>query len=392
MVNVSKLQGRAMNQNSWFGLLLAFSAGLLFVASPSSHAAEKESKFHLVYLVSTDKLEVGNKVFVEPLFFTNGKRLVFAYNYCRQYFGKKYKLKDDFVYSPKEEKLASGQIADDLTPIHRYCEGQDVTFNVKGYVVRDSAGVRLGLDAVGFAYNQPYERLLYQQLLSLPRGAATIRAVDGAALITSETAVTGGQQYFFLMASNPALLDRIAPARTVSKEKAARFRQRVRRYTQARTTGNVRPSGMDICEIKSITTPPGQRPFMPPRKGPYRLSRAQILASLFGDLDDDNLTDLVVSIFEEYPRKKAAVDAETTEIRFFYGNGNERCLVWDQGVAYKLDPTSLPLGLIKVGNCRYLISSFDRTIKTLDLINLSDKAQGCKNLIVYKHWGLFDAG
>ena len=98
---------------------------------PGINEAKTNTKgtFHLVYLVSAEKLEVGAKVFVEPLFFTNGERIVFAYNYCRQYFAKKYNIKKQYVSFPVEEKLDQKLIADSLKPIHHYCEGDNVSFN-----------------------------------------------------------------------------------------------------------------------------------------------------------------------------------------------------------------------------------------------------------------------
>lgn len=355
----------------------------LFACTTATDAGTNDPKFHLVYLVSTDKVEPGAKAFVEPLFFTDGNRLLFAYHYCRQYYLTKYNIKHPLYGIPKAEMLSPEEIADDLSAIHEYCENKNATIEVKNYLVRDGSGIRLNLDAVRFVPKKEF-----RPPDALPdRGSATILAVEGTPLIDPQTTIKGGQQYFFLMTSNPALLDRIAPAQEVNKQKARHLRERVRRYTQARTTGTDQPATMDICEIKSITTPPGQRPFIPPRKGPYSLTRAQTLASLFGDLDGDNLTDLVVSIFEEYPRdrKKFRFDARTTEIRFFYGNGKEQCLVWDDHVAALFHHLYLPLGLIEVGNCRYLISPMMASANRLDLINLSDTTKGCKNLITYKY-------
>ncbi len=366
--------------------IFALLVGLCACTSPTD-ANAKDAKFYLVYLVSTDKVEPGAKAFVEPLFFTDGKRLVFAYNYCRHYYIKKHggsaRLKRLFQVS-KDQQLDDDQIADDLTRIHQYCDVKSTTIELRKYVVRDATDISLTLDAARFTVKEGFGPP------GLPeKGTATILTVEGAPLVVPETTVKGGQQYFFLMTSNSALLDRIAPMQKVSSQEAARLRERVRRYTQARTTGIDRPSTMDICEIKPINppTPPGQVPWRKPRKGPYQLSRADVVASLFGDLDGDNLQDLVVSIFEVYPtdRKRSASDAMTTEIRFFYGDGNERCLVWDDGLAYELYPTFLPLGVVELGSCRYLISSFDGTSKSLDLISLSDKDPRCKNGIVYKY-------
>lgn len=384
-----------MCNNSMALKILLLTIGLLFSASgnaqeqaANTNTKDTSGKFHLIYLVSTDKLEPGAKAFVEPLFFTDGKRLVFAFNYCRHYYLKNHKAGERLkrlYHVSKEQQLNPNQIADDLTPIHQYCENKSSTIQLRDYVVRDTTGITLRLDAA---------RYIVEERSSGPpglpdKGSAKILAVEGAPLISPETTVKGGQQYFFLMTSNRALLDQIAPINKVSRKEAENLRARVSRYTQARTTGVNRPAGIDVCEIKAINppTPPGRAPFMLPRKGPYQLSRAQILASLFGDLDGDGLTDLVVSIFEEYPRdrKKFAFDAMTTEIRFFYGDGKEQCLVWDYGVAYKLNPTSLPLGMIELGSCRYLVSSFDASSKSLDLISLSAKDPNCKNDIAYKY-------
>ena len=92
-----------------FVTILATTATFLIAAEPKE---KSDGKFHLVYLVSTDKVEVGAKAYVEPLFFTDGKRLVFAYDYCRQQYlrdhnesEKKYGYsKNSLLYKNKLEK------------------------------------------------------------------------------------------------------------------------------------------------------------------------------------------------------------------------------------------------------------------------------------------------
>ncbi len=70
--------------------LVALLVCLAGVCATQSLAAEpaKTEKFDLVFLVGVDEAELrpGIKVFVEPMFFTDGKELMFVYDYCRRDF------------------------------------------------------------------------------------------------------------------------------------------------------------------------------------------------------------------------------------------------------------------------------------------------------------------
>lgn len=91
-----------------FVAVLATAVTFLHAATPKDKA---EGKFYLVYLVSAMDLKPGSKVFVDPVFFTDGKQIKSFHEYCRSYLKAPEQRKGVWRMEPNPQ-----QIADDLTP------------------------------------------------------------------------------------------------------------------------------------------------------------------------------------------------------------------------------------------------------------------------------------
>lgn len=346
----------------------------------STRAAE--GKFHLVYLVSVGKLETGADVLVEPQFFTDGKKLVFAYDYCRQYHERNGRPVNTFFKRRDIETLLPERIGDNLGPIHQYCDNQDVSIDLKGYVARDSAGTQLSLDVVKFTK--------HPRGLELPdHGIASIDSVDRSAQSVSGVKLLSQPQYFFLMAASKSLLDRIMPIRTVADHDKTRLMGRWGQYREDRLTGkSIVPHAGECSRLYPSTYNDrlDQRHMM--RHGSYSTtSRPPLLNLIYAGIDVDDKPDLLIRMLETYGvvTGKHTSTFSVAVVRVFYGNGEEQCVLRSDGDPVSGGRAYGPLYLIQLGACRYLGTSLQTDASTVDFFSLPTESSVCKNRHAVKY-------
>lgn len=351
---------------------------VFFLFQPLYADAAQEEKFHLVYLVSTNKAEISAPAFVEPLFFTDGRKLIFAYDYCRQYYNRTHnELKPTFRYKGSEV-LAAELIGDDLRPIHRYCANQALTIDVSQYSVRSPLGTRLYLEELSFeSYpNSPY---IYPPIMP-DRGITKIRNVEGLNPEMPNVVLGREQQYYFLMSSNRVLLDRIAPLPKVSDSERSRLNERWEQYRKDRMAGRVTSPPAEQCLNYSPKTK-AEADFMREYAGYPADKEPQSLFKSIDDVDSDGKADLLVSMLETISvKKKYASTLQRTALRVFYGNGQEACIL-HTGIG---SPSTLQF-VAHIGSCTYVGVSLDDSNRSLDLLALQGRSVECGSRSVRKY-------
>ncbi len=341
-----------------FATIIAAAAAFLHAAAPKDKG---EGKFHLVYLVSTDKVEVGAKAYVEPLFFTDGKRLVFAYDYCRQYYQRLQK-KPETAYPGilirKEDLIYPRQIASDLKVFHTYCDGKDLHVDFSAHMVRDNSGLRLNLSKATFELHKATDDnpdLGGRPPVFPERGTTMIQAVEGAPVFKPDVTIENGQQYFFLASDSATILDRIAPVVRVGNNDQRSIKAQLQNYAHSRTSAVDSNEKFKEC---SFGYPFNHKGFLQ-GQGPVKLERVSLLAATIADLDRDGRPDAVVSLRADglFERTGGRVQGSTTEIRLVFGNNRSKCYAWSPGVPEKSFPTLLPLAFIWINGNGYLITT-----------------------------------
>lgn len=189
-------------------------------------AAEPAKKLHLMYLVTTkaDDLKPGSVVAVESAFFTDGERIVFAYDYCRAYraFINGVLEENQPLLALKKQKKLAG----DLPSLELWCRRHDPKlepswsirdegnepFNaeVNSMVGMDNEGAKIRLSSLEFVNYHKAGRGILTQIVPPKNGSAI---------------PPGRRQYrFFLMSSNLQALKTILPVwRVKNKQSQALF-------------------------------------------------------------------------------------------------------------------------------------------------------------------------
>lgn len=369
-----------MHYKNPISLLLSILASFGFLSAPA-HAAAEEGKFHLVYLVSAEKVEVGATAYVEPLFFTDGNKIVFAYGYCRQYHKRSGKPATPF-FGDQDEILLPGQIGDDLTPIHQYCDGQgQVTIDAKNYAVRSNAGTELKLNRVEFT-RHPLGPFLPK------RGTTNVVSVQGPMPHAPEFKLAGVSQYFFLMTADKALLDRIAPMRTISEGDKARLNQRWERYRMDRFAGNPTTPPATGCTKYWATSNSERidRDRLIRDGGSSVSAQPKNLNLIYDDLDRDGKLDLFAVVQESIRKTGMVVPiSDQVVILIFYGSGKEQCVLRNHGDSMSRHTADGPVYLLHTAACSYAGMSLSTQSESVDLFSLPAESSHCKNRRVIKY-------
>ena len=140
----------------------------LFVTSVACEAkTNAKGKFHLVYLVSAEKLEVGAKVFVEPLFVTDGNSIQSMLGIC--------------VDSRRNHKRNTKISNIDKKIITRYCANKTFSFEAKNYHIFDNLQNSIKLGDIEFRPTRYSEGLRGSQDFIEPNiiliGKSTIKKI-----------------------------------------------------------------------------------------------------------------------------------------------------------------------------------------------------------------------
>ena len=159
-----------------------------------------KGKFHLIYLVSAEKLEVGAKVFVEPLFATDGKSIQSMRGVC--------------IDSRRKHKRNNRISSVDRKVIARYCANKTFSFEAKNYHIFDNLQNSIRLDAIEFRPTRYSEGLRGSQDFIEPNiiliGKSVVKKVVRKNSIVQLSATSKGRlNHFFLMSRNKNILNGI---------------------------------------------------------------------------------------------------------------------------------------------------------------------------------------
>ncbi len=168
--------------------LIAAAAAFLHAATPKESG---EGKFHLVYLVAAVDLKPGAKVTVDPVFFTDGSRVVNFHDFCRD----------------KIEPLKPSQITDDLAFIKNYCGNKTFTIDLKGLRALNNHGQQVTLNSVEF---KVHDTAPGNQKVMM--GQSSVSGFkSGSTTPPQWLRNDGAPEYFFLLSKDRQVLEKLVP-------------------------------------------------------------------------------------------------------------------------------------------------------------------------------------
>ncbi len=318
-------------------------ARLLFIAVAAVYVApavpeNAPRKFHLVYLVSAVDLVPGAKAFVDPIFFTDGEKIVGFHEYCKT----------------RTPVLRLDQISGDQEIIRKYCRQEHFQFDPVGYHTLNNHGLSVQLTPIRFTRSLRGETVMMGHSTVGSAGQSTI---EFPSLLRNDSA----PEYFLLMSRDRSVLARIIPVATTNRTEVTSLLTKARSYAEkarGRTSG-----------------------------GPeYRLLHEEFMTSgnatlanpIFADLDKDGRLDLVVGLHAVYvPKiKSSAPNMNWLAVAYIYGRSQQ--LLGHQveidpagpyerlrmsGSAYQRliengYPAMTPLVALYIGNCIYVLRHF----------------------------------
>lgn len=304
--------------------------------SPSAAEKSTDGKYYLIWRVTAPKVEVGAEVEVEPAFFTNGEKIVFAWDYCRAHFPKQnYPVGD-----PEERKrtldpkLADSTDRRDLEP---YCRLENTVLDVTSFLILDNTGARLTLSKA--IYTPPDFRTPKSEEFR-----ATITGIDGKVPPKLAPAIEAKQPYVFLMARNHTVLRRLVPVTTnVDPAQAQALLNRHEQYLAKRQEIGAEAVAKEECG--SVW------PAMYKGWENWRVrgnKQASVAEGFYVDVDADGNLDLVSRFIEEPLR--------TSMTRLFLGNGSEECILRDRTVSVRNVPAAQPISVVTTKECVYVFT------------------------------------
>jgi hypothetical protein len=330
-----------------------------------------DGKYYLIWRVTAPKVEVGAEVEVEPAFFTNGEKIVFAWDYCRQYYLNthkpkfipiSYKYEPDYVVNPQD-------IAENLESVHRYCEYQPVRLEGTHYVLLNNHGARFGIGDITFeapVLEGRYERAFWPPIFP-KSGRATITKIEIGVSEQLPAAKAAAQSYGFLMSSNAKLLERLVPVSRSTREQIEQFDVRLNYYLDLRQEGKRTNPPADDCRRYA---PEGYARELF-RFEPARIQRPQVLDQFFVDFDADGNADMLAWVQEK---------RSDSTLRIFLATGYDVCAVYRKGG----NPSafSYPVLLAHIGECYYGMTKYPGDEGGNDAAVLAGPSDRCRDRVV----------
>lgn len=378
-----------MNAELGIQKLAAVLACMLGLCAVPSMAAEPAmaKKFDLVFLVGVDgaELKPGVEVFVEPIFFTDGKKFIFVYDYCRQIMEKKFRTKFPPEYKgPYLLRLAEIDEGDRQFT-SSYCDNKSVSLNGDHYALLNNRAESIKLEKIDYSFSGEEEEGTHNRFIippTLPNiGRAKVLNFSGTAQQPGASAAPAFK--FFFMAKNEELLRQILPSWSTNGQAEAPLLQQAIAYGE-KYKGVKRGWGAWVQNYPGCSS---QNPWCDVSKDD-RFKNASILLkqSLVGDFDGDGKLDAAVGLYAEIKLTDGERFAWGGTV-VVHGDGRNAMVSGTVGVdvndADGSDQKSFfsrnalrPLGVFQFGLCRHLLY-IDLPTLGLRTLNVSAVALRC---------------
>lgn len=208
-----------------------------------------DGKYYLIWRVTAPKVEVGAEVEVEPAFFTNGEKIVFAWDYCRQRYVRESKPKHipvPYIRGPQkildpDYVLEPNEVGEDLSAVHDYCDYKNVLLDGSRFVLLENHGVRLKIGSVRFDAppQKSWFRKRYYEPFFPNTGQAKITRLESRPPDKFPAAMGMQQGFGFLMSSNVSILEALVPNRRPTPPDARKLEAALKLYVEMRKTDQI---------------------------------------------------------------------------------------------------------------------------------------------------------
>lgn len=349
---------------------LVIAAAWLTVAPSVQSAETAEGKFHLVYLVSTDKVEVGAKAYVEPLFLTNGNSIEFVYRFCRAVLGVR----------GWSTHVTSAQLGgDDAAVVQQFCENKTQKLDGDKLFVINHYGSSVRLSTVTFETNLSDARFVIPPLLP-KQGVTTISAVTGVSpkpshQVGSDVALAPS---FFWMASNRKILYSVVPLQARTQERASGLLfDSALAYSR-----NVQGTVYTWRFVDGPTLEEGEVRFDGPFPRAKHLAKSgvEVVAPIIVDVNQDGVNDIIFGMRDEGTEKSGDGTTRWAGTGIIIGGGAKAMF----GTTTKSARVGFPYGVLRIQNCTYAVVSMGEQSTPYDLIPLPAASASCAYGRAYK--------
>lgn len=322
-------------------------------------------EFHVIFLVSTTGLAVGEKASVEPILLSDGNVIIPFYEYCRALLRSPVQGSPETVRTTKERwehyrKIVEARGGEDVVRLRSFCRNEPFVLHAERYVMSNGFDLSFHIGVVQFNLDKETPDYVRKNRLGpdmLLPGAAIVLAGESVAP-NLDQASQG--TYHFLMSSSQTVLEALMPVRKAPSHKVVNgLFQKAHSLAQEKQGLLIEPCRR--WEQCSGRWHPNSRKW--PKIG-YEGSPV-LSSSLVGDFDRDGKADLAVVMRSSTRQGRPnSIGANYWKaLGFVFGNGKSVIeeAVWGEGGKSSAigDLAYLePLALLQVGACSFLLSPF----------------------------------
>ncbi len=360
-----------------FAIFLACLMGL----SAATSIAAQPNKFHLVYLVAADagRYQAGREVVVEPLFFTNGEKFIFVYDYCRQVMEKKFQWRYE-RHHKGPHLLRLDEIDDgDREITFSYCDNKSFSLNGDRFYSLNNRGESIKLGKIDFEFSGDgsHDRFIIPP--TLPKtGRAKVLDFLGKAQDSKDISAPSFE--FFFVGKNEELLKKVLPFWSVNDHAASiLLRQAIAYAYPYKGVHRAWVKDYPGCQLNSWCDLQ--------KDGRFKDASIRLTQSLIGDFDGDGAPDAVVGIRAEIETGQEGGGWAWLATVVIHSDGR-RAIVSGYGGSSATNASHLgsylhrnsyrPLGVFRFGACKFLLI-IETPVVSLRMLNVSGAAPGCQD-------------